>query len=110
MAVQEGLILYTIERDGCLTAVYTNEHLGSPIYNEIARKKDGKPDIIEGEYDSAYFESQNSIVSQCVLKIERKNQYRFEFKWYKQGSTTPIFQGYGYLLKHDMIAVHYGSA
>lgn len=109
MAIKEGLILYSIERGGCLNGVYANEAAESPIYNEIARRTDGKSDPIEGDYDCTYFEYPNNTREHCHLRIEGTNNTRFEFTWYKKTPKSPIWTGYGYRLRADILVVHYKS-
>jgi len=105
MSINNGIILYTIERDGCLNGVFTHEGLNGKIFNEIARKTDGI-ESIDGEYANAYFETQGQIVPKdATLQITEKPKGIFRFSWIKGG--TEIFYGDGYKMNDRQMAVSY---
>ena len=118
-----GIVLYNIERDGCLNGVYTNEQAYTGrIYNEIARRQnqdkhykieseEGKRACcnidIEGHYDCQYFDVNNEYC-RCELEIKRDpitahNVYRF----YWRGKNGRDFEGIGYQMNHNQLAVSY---
>jgi len=109
--IQKGMILYTIEKDGCLNGIYTNEHpaAAGSILNEITKKSDTKPDDLEGTYLSAYFESDNGKVTECKLAIDCKS-IPYRFVWYKNNPNNPIWEGYGYKMRENLLAVHYWAS
>lgn len=106
--VEEGIVLYSIELDGSLNGVYTNEHTDE-IFNEIARKNDGNPNQITGSYDCFYFEENNSRTNaRLIITNEGRT---FAFTWFGMGNNNqPIFTGIGYQMNQRQIAVHYQSA
>lgn len=107
--VKEGIALYSIEADGCLNGVYTNEHrtTGGVICNEIARIKDRSKvkDDCSGLYDCFYFEEKGRLEGE--LEITVKNRV-YTFEW-RDSSGTPIFRGQGYKMNGRQIAIHYIS-
>lgn len=108
--IKEGIILYNIEKDGCLNGVYTNEHktVNGEIYNEISRiKKNTKPgkDGISGIYDCFYFELQNFPFN-AELEIKFKIGNVYEFIW-RDLNGTPIHTGVGYKMNDKQIVAHY---
>lgn len=113
MTIEKGLILYTIEKDGGLNGIYTNEAGKAPgeIFGEIAkkRKSDNPSPGIQGIYDSVYFEHGNPNAEQCELEINC-NSVPFTLSWKKHSSRKVIWQGYGYQMRQDLLVVHYRSA
>lgn len=107
----DGMILYSIELNGCLNGVYTNEHAQGFIYNEIARKKKyirEEEGIIDGEYDCFHFEGSNSLRNNTELIITKiSNSEGFDFIWFVKNSTIPKFKGIGYRMNEKQLAVHY---
>lgn len=105
-----GLILYTIELDGCLNGVYTNNKADGLVSNEIAKRKDTytitDEDAISGNYDSVYIISSNSI-SHVNLRIgiENGTKRTYLFDWIENGKS--IFNGRGYKINDRQIIVHY---
>ena len=106
------MILYTIEKDGCLSGIYTNEHQNGPgkISGETARKKDDSslPTNLEGIYDSVFFEHGNPNAEQCELEIDCKN-IPFTLAWKKPNAKQPLWEGYGYKMRDNLLVVHYWS-
>lgn len=98
--VEKGLILYNIEKDGCLNGVYTNEYCKGEIWNEILKKKT-KDDDICGEYLCAYSEGKKIINDTLEIKKHENNNGSYNFEWGK------YFTGYGYKINDHQIIVHY---
>lgn len=116
MPTFNGVAVYEILPNGCLNGVYTNDHPNTQneILNEIARKVlNGNGDINTGKYVCSYIDAGNVTVN-CDLEITtgivRKNgrSGQYDFKWYDTGKTTnPIFEGTGWLTRHNQITVSY---
>lgn len=108
MAIKNGIILYSIERNGCLNGLYTHEDLHGRIFNEIARKKNGKIGI-EGIYACAYFEvEEQDEATLAFLKIsKRPNSRILDFVWASDGKEK--FTGVGYQMSKRQISVNYKS-
>lgn len=105
-----GLILYTIELDGCLNGLYTNNKVDGEILNEIAKRKHDSPtkntDTIIGTYDCVFFEANKPFVqANLVINIEQGTARTYTFDWIKLGKS--IFKGRGYKISHNQIIVHY---
>ena len=102
----EGIIVYTIHKDGCMNGrYYATGNPKGEVYNEIARKRDGKPQNLVGDYVCNWIESGNTQVV-GTLKIQPRNkQGVYEVTWQEKGKD--IFIGTGFLLDHNMFAVHY---
>ena len=104
MAIKNGIILYTIERDGCLNGVYTHEGLKGKIFNEIARKlrKQGN----KTTYACAYFEAVGQDVAKtAILEITREPSGILRFSWLSGGKE--IFHGDGYKMNPLQMSVIY---
>ena len=73
-----GIIVYTIEYDGCLNGLWTNVVSGGKIMNEIAKykgviEKEKEPCIYNGDYNVTYIETDKKIFYKGILKIELKS-------------------------------------
>lgn len=113
---KNGIVLYDIQMDGCLTGVYTNEPADGLIYNEIARKK--KESItekdspenwnIEGEYTCSWIDINNDR-EECLLRISRRNDNPriFNIEWLDGRTRNPRFSGIGYKMNSKQFVVRY---
>jgi hypothetical protein len=108
-----GLILYTIERNGCLNGVYTNTGCNGVIYNEIARKPVILTTGIDGDYDCQYFDIASTTTNAretCILRITPEpvslNFFKFEWIDYKNAANI-LFEGRGYQMDDRHISVYY---
>ncbi|MBN8697690.1 MAG: hypothetical protein J0L87_14255 [Bacteroidetes bacterium] len=102
-----GIVLYTIEQDGCLNGIYTNESCDGEIFNEIARKdnpSEGK-DII-GSYNCFYFENKNNRVNaKLTISLRKSKKRTYDFSWNVDNKI--LFKGIGYKTSDKQIVVHY---
>ena len=108
--VFEGIVLYTIEKHGCLNGVYTNEHKtnGGEIHNEICRKinwKEQDQNILEGLYDCFFFDNNNERCN-ATLEITRTNRIYY-FSWKDFDSKKESFKGVGFKMNERQLVVHY---
>lgn len=100
-----GLILYSIEHDGCLNGVYTNDGGRSPeLCNEIAKRRHGTNghDRLSGTYDCMFFEPRNSHSLMLTIEMWRDTYY---FIW--GDLTAPNFIGIGYIMNDTQVVVRY---
>lgn len=112
--LKEGIILYQIEKNGCLNGSYTNEMQDGIIYNEIARHKTAKNIKIcseelplEGEYDSLYFDDGNERGELCLeIKLLPKKKGTYKFVW-TDDQGKQYFEGIGYKMNEHQLVVHY---
>lgn len=118
----EGIIVYTIHKDGCLNGIYYAT--GNPkgyTYNEIARKTNDsvlekeqdkndseKQEPIVGDYVCSWIEENNKQVSGTLHIQQRNNLGTFKVTWQENG--TDKFKGTGFLLDDKTFAVHYTYA
>lgn len=112
--LKEGIILFQIEKNGCLNGVYTNKGQDGVIYNEIARHIDApkiqdpsKELALEGKYDTVYFDNGNKhfqLYLEIDLLPEKKGTYTFVWTD-KKGKK--IFEGIGYKMNEHQMVVHY---
>jgi hypothetical protein len=102
-----GIILYNIQRDGCLNGVYSNLGVRGEIYNEICRRKDNVIPGILGAYYSMWFDQGNDCISDRELNIRLHNNTPgiFEFEWTVAGAIN--FVGIGYQMNDTQIALTY---
>lgn len=117
----EGIIVYTIHKDGCLNGLYyATGNPAGPTYNEIARKIDDipnpedkdnnyKPEPIVGIYVCCWIDGNNDVQN-GKLKIQPRNNANpsagtFDVTWY-EGSRVS-FKGTGFLLDNNIFTVHY---
>ena len=98
-----GIQLYSIEKDGCLNCVYTNQDAHGEIFNEIAKKKtsinptDAGANQICGIYLCSYI--QDSGIENVELEIKQKDKNIYSFRWYI--TTTDYFHGVGYIMNSN---------
>lgn len=116
----EGIIVYTIHKDGCLNGLYyaTGKQYGY-TYNEIARKikdipnPEGKdnsyiPELIVGIYVCSWIDDKNNINNGELHIAHRNDKGVFNVKWKKDNEYK--FEGTGFLLDDKTFAVHYTYA
>ena len=103
----KGIVLYDIERDGCLNGVYTNNLTpNAEIYTETAKRKsrvDNKNTIVE-VYDCFYFDAESERVN-CTLTFEIINGI-INAEW-RLLNNDIIFTGQGFLMNDRQIAISY---
>ena len=109
--MESGLAFYTIETDGCLNGVFTNDALDGVIYNEIAKKNSNiGEDPLCGLYDCFYFDSPD-LDNRVELSIDTESWSKtgrsYAFIWFKKGKK--VFQGTGYKMNEGQVVVHYVS-
>lgn len=116
----EGIIVYTIHKDGCLNGLYyATGNPAGPTYNEIARKikempipqdKDSTyiPETIVGIYVCSWIDHSNNANNGELHIYHRNAQGIFDVEWKVKG--TVVFIGTGFLLDNNMFAVHYTYA
>lgn len=107
--IKEGIAIYTIELNGCLNGVYTNEHnnTNGVIYNEVNRIKTTKTlgkDGVSGIYDCFYFDLKNFRV-EAELQIDFINNIYY-FTW-RDLFGKILFKGVGYKMNDRQVVVHY---
>ncbi len=113
--MEEGIVLYDIELDGCLNGVYTNEHptVDGNIYNEINRRQDkvkGDNWDINGVYECFYFDLNNQRINATLtISYAQGRTNTYNFVWREIGQTVDSFTGIGYKMNPRQIAVHYSS-
>ena len=105
-----GIALYNIELDGCLSGVYSNddEKVAGEIFNEICRKRktsNTSEDSLVGTYDCFYFDLKNERCS-AILEIDNHKK-TYLFTWKDIDGKKVIFEGVGYKMNNNQIAVHY---
>ena len=119
--IEQGIVLYDIEMDGCLNGVYTNENHATAgvIFNEIARKKgsslkesdSAKDWDIEGEYDCMWFDigTHPDNRENAILVISRKatSPRVFDVTWLDVTTRNPRFAGTGYFMNSRQFVVRY---
>jgi len=106
-----GIVLYNIELNGCLNGVYTNNDSNGMIFNEIARRKAGSNNSIQGDYVCSYTENGN-VLKEATLTIAETNKTlnrNYTFVW-KDSKGQRIFEGIGFIMNEKQIAVYYKKA
>lgn len=107
----EGVIVYKIERDGCLNGFYTtsDNSKSHSLYNEIARKADPTEqiddDALAGKYVCSWININNDVVM-ATLTI-KKNATCYELTWYVGGEEK--YKGTGYITGEHQLTVSYRS-
>jgi len=112
-----GIVLYDIEKDNCLNAVWTNQINSGKISNEIIRKKLKQhtkdeikkysvpkghiADNIDGFYDYCFFDK---TTAQGELEIRHIDLNVYQFLW---RGTDGNPEGIGYKMNDRQIAVTY---
>ncbi|MBS1596392.1 MAG: hypothetical protein JST90_18920 [Bacteroidetes bacterium] len=102
-----GIILYDIQRDGCLNGVYTNLGIHGEVFNEVCRKQKGQPQGLCGRYDCMWFDLNNERISDRELNVTPRINAPgiFEFEWVVGGKVN--FVGIGYQMNYKQIALTY---
>lgn len=118
----EGIVVYTIERDGCLNGVYSNTGVPKDrLFNEIARldrsntkdkepyfnEMNGTPNIV-GVYTCSWIDAGNTPVN-GTLHITWAGDH-YSVVWFNTRLNRDVFEGTGFLLGNHMFAVHYTYA
>jgi hypothetical protein len=109
--MEKGIVLYTIESNGCLNGVYTNDDLGGVIFTETAKRQPTTADAVDrisGTYDAFYFD-RNTLRNNTRLIISNIPGAinRYTFTWRTIGATTDAFVGEGYIMNDRQVAVAY---
>lgn len=100
-----GLILYSIELNGCLNGVYTNDSGSMPeICTETAKRRTGTGDgdMLSGTYDCMFFEPTSTHKTILTIECVRDTFY---FIW--GDLTAPTFIGVGYIMNQTQAVVRY---
>ncbi len=106
MKTEQGIALYTIERDGCLTGVYSNTGLSKDsLYNEIARKVENTKDEIEGEYTCSWIDVENEVISGTLTIMWNDDAHYYNVIW--NDKKKDVFNGIGFLMGNHTFAVYY---
>ena len=107
----KGIVLYNIERDGCLNGVYTNNLTsGAEIFTETAKlksktdKKTNENTFVE-VYDCFYFDAVDGRID-CTLTFTSTNGI-IDAKWVLLDDDRPLFIGQGFLMNDRQIAISY---
>lgn len=110
MPTFEGVVVYTIERNGCLNGIYTNNHPNTrqQVFNESARLPRGERinlEELDGTlvFDTTWIDLNNEIVNGRLEITSRANDYLVNW-FYDNGGT---YTGIGFLLRDDMFVVRY---
>lgn len=121
MSKHGGIIVYSVEKNGCLNGRYTNECEDGVLYNEILRKNLDDTDPCElsdlphslcGRYKAMYFDNGNAEI-QCDVTISRVNEEgiktkgTFFLEWIDRKKKKPYFKGVGYLISEKELVVAY---
>ena len=105
-----GVCLYTIELDGCLNGLFTNE-AHREVFNEICkRRRDSLPqdqDTLIGIYDYVFFDSDRSSHSgEMAIIAHPIFQNVLQFQW-RNRNGNDVFTGVGYLISPRQVVVRY---
>lgn len=117
---KHGIIVYSVEKNGCLNGRYTNEDQDGVLYNEILRKEikntldsDETLHPLCGKYKAMYFDNGNEEI-QCNVTISRvnakgnKTNGTFFLKWVdRKKNSKPYLKGIGYLISDRELVVAY---
>jgi hypothetical protein len=106
--MKSGIALYSLEDDGCLNGVFTNDELDGEINNEIAKLHTelGEDDDLCGIYHCFFFD-RPELRNNCELTIDLVpgKEQTYSFTWESEGSV--IFSGIGYRMNEKQVVVHY---
>ncbi len=116
----EGVVVYTIGRDGCLNGVYCNnaKNTAHQVFNEIARlsmryDEESLKNIagntsthLSGEYVCQWIDV-NNITHTGLLRI-RRTANAYDVEWVENGQN--VFEGIGFLTTNDQFVVAYTTA
>lgn len=115
-----GVCLYTIELDGCLNGLFTNEGAQGEIFNEICKRRpeQSSQGTLAGTYDCVYFDvdrvSHSARLTITVLQNFQNapNAPRvFRFEWQDVNNPNVVlFEGTGYLINPNQVVVRYEGA
>ncbi len=101
-----GIVVYEMSLDGCLTGFWTDNKLQGELLNEIAKKKSGLPNQLEGEYKSAYIDIGNVVV-EGELVVEKTKDNLYTLKWINIKNNKIEYIGYGYKFGNQFIASYW---
>lgn len=107
-----GVCLYTIELDGCLNGLFTNEGARGKVFNEICRKRPEDPprETLLGTYDSVYFDEEgNTYPFELAITTFQNIPNVFQFDW-RNDTNNVVFSGIGYLISARQVVVRYEGA
>lgn len=111
MPKTQGVIVYKIERDGCLNGFYTTSDNGKSheLYNEIARKIDPSEnmaeDAIAGKYVCSWININNEVMVATLTIHNCEKSY--ELTWNVAGNDR--YKGTGYITGAHQLTVSYTS-
>jgi len=102
-----GIVVFSIEDDGCLNGLWTNIANESKIMNEIAKKKK-KESGITGEYNVTYIEVDEKIYKGS-LKIDFVNDEENTFYLLKWKFNDGVeFFGKGFKIGKQLVVSYRG--
>lgn len=108
-----GVCLYTIELDGCLNGLFTNEGARGKVFNEICRKRPVDPprETPMGTYDSVYLDEEgNSNFLELTISAFENIPNVLQFEWRNRDNGNLLFEGKGYLISPRQVVVRYEGA
>ena|ERR1700744_268823 len=102
-----GAIIYEKKGDGTLNGLWKNNGLpNGTIVNEIARKDNDSPNIIEGTYTVCWIEENNDPITGKLIITPSENNCAFSLEWRNQSGVT-VFRGIGMPIGLQHISVTY---
>lgn len=110
----EGVVVYTIEKNGCLNGVYANDEnpLPNHVYNEIAKRTTdiNKEYPLAGTYLCSWIEWSNKgdIIVNGVLTINWQGNY-YDVVW-RDNKNNRLFVGKGFQTGDYQLTVRYEEA
>lgn len=106
----QGVVVYTIENDGCLNGVYANTQTPTPheVFNEIAKLTTPRTseDRLTGNYRVSWI-SDSEIVT-GTLEIRRLERF-YDVRWFV-GNNNLVFTGIGFITGPHQFTVAYTIA
>jgi len=100
-----GIVVYSIEKDGCLNGLWTNTANKGEILNEIAKKNDGNYNCIDGNYIVTYIEHCNREVFSGKLKIIHNSDNSYRLEWEIDGVIK--FLGEGFIIGNRLVVSYW---
>lgn len=97
-----GIVVYSIESNGCLNGLWTNIDKGGEIFNEIAKKKDPKEEGISGDYLCTYIDCTFENLELSISWDDDKEYYIF--KWELKDKLK--FKGKGFQIGRQLIVTY----
>lgn len=98
-----GIVIYSIEDDGCLNGLWTTIANNGEISNEIAKKKNGENTCLTGDYIVTFIEHDNPLlISQGSLLIKSGRNKLYELEWTIDNKTNKFF-GKGFIIGKQLI-------